>query len=208
VAKRIRESLTDGWRLDLEVEERTRQGVAADVHCFTCSNGLNGSRRRRAATVFLMGRENVLRVANIVPDETPNLSREEFNAILEEFWRNFAKPAASQFGATCELTEPEADLEQWMSPETAKKLRTFSDCANKRTGSSHPADKDLWYDFILAAHEEASDFSASTLMRWLVEEGEWSEDIADELAIEYERERGLLHFQKEKGGTPQHAQHR
>jgi hypothetical protein len=84
-----------------------------------------------------------------------------------------------------EMSEPEADLEQWLSPETAKKLRFFCSHANKRTGSSHPADRKLWNDFIVSAYREGTDLDSTTLARWLHEAGDWDEERASELAGEY-----------------------
>src|SRR5262245_16412719 len=92
------------------------------------------------------------------------------------------------------MTEPKADLERWLTPEAAEKLRVFCAVANKRSGSSHPVDRERWYNFIVAAHEGGTEFSASTLARWLVEEGCWDDETAEKLAIEYEFARGLLAF--------------
>jgi hypothetical protein len=93
-----------------------------------------------------------------------------------------------------ELTEPEADLELWLPAGAADKLRVFCKVANKRTGSSHPSDRDRWYDFIVAAHEAEAEFTASTLVQWLREEGGWDDELANKLACEYEFARGLLTF--------------
>jgi hypothetical protein len=90
------------------------------------------------------------------------------------------------------MTEADADLERWVSPETAKKLRRFCRAANKRTGSGHPADRKLWYDFIVAAYREGAEFDSPTLARWLREVGGWDEDWSYKLASEYEFARGLL----------------
>lgn len=49
-----------------------------------------------------------------------------------------------------------------------------------------------WLEFVIAAHLEGANLHSSDLMQWLVDEEGWSEDAADELAIEYEQGRDLL----------------
>jgi hypothetical protein len=186
----IRRSLRDGWTQDAESEAyMLRDGGSRKVYCFTAPK----RPRRPAATIFLVDSgPGKMYVANAVPQEKHQLSRSEYNSLLEEFFRQFVEPAATRTGVKAELTEPSADLERWLSPDAAEKLRRFSTSANKNTGSSHPSDRDLWYDFLVAAEE--SSFSASMLERWLVEVDGWSEEMAGELAIEYEFGRGLLTF--------------
>jgi hypothetical protein len=196
VAEDICRSLNEGWTRDADAEAHMQSAAVSggrNVYCFACSK----RPRRPAATVFLIEEDKdapALHTANVVPHEKHELSRNEYNGIVEEFFRRFAEPAAERTGARAELTEPQADLERWLSPSTAKKLRAFCTVANKHTGSSHPMDRNFWYDFIVSAHEEGAEFSASTLARWLCEEGGWDEDLAEELAIEYEFARGLLAF--------------
>lgn len=191
VGTTIRDSLGDGWAPDTGAEDHMRKTAvgARAVFCFASPK----RDRRPAATVFLVQKaDDTLYVANVVPHHQHELSHDEYNAILEEFFHRFAYPAAETCGARAELTEPEADLETWLSPGTATKLRTFSALANKRTGSSHPLDRERWYEFIRSAHEEQADFSSSALARWLHEEGGWDAELSNHLAIEYEFARGLL----------------
>jgi hypothetical protein len=192
IGEDIRRSLADGWTRDADAEDHMRSiGHQRKVFCFSSPK----RPRRPAATVFLLNRDShTLYVANVVPHDTHELSRDEYNAIVEEFFRQYAEPAATRNGACAELTEPKADLERWLTPEAAEKLRVFCAVANKRTGSSHPVDRERWYDFIVAAQEGETEFSASTLARWLVEEGGWDDEMAEKLAIEYEFARGLLSF--------------
>jgi hypothetical protein len=191
-AEAVLSSMTGDWARDAETEERTRRGYlggARHVYCFHCKK----RGQRPAATLFLMDRDQkTYSVVNIVPDEVDRLSYAEYNSILEEFFRQFVQPATARTGARAEMTEAEADLERWLSPETVEKLRLFCLAANKRTGSSHPTDRERWYDFIVSAHREGAEFDSSTLARWLHEAGEWDEEWSDKLAIEYEFARGLL----------------
>jgi hypothetical protein len=81
-----------------------------------------------------------------------------------------------------------------VSKETAQLLHHFSVLANKSTGATHPSDERRWFEFIGAAHREDASLDDRTLERWLREEEDWPEDVASELAAEYEKARSLLKF--------------
>jgi hypothetical protein len=194
VAEDISRSLIGSWSRDTQAEEDMTASSAGGpemVFCFASPR----HPRRPAATVFLLSRDwATLSVANIVPHQARELSRDQYNAIIEDFFSRYAEPAAARNGARAELTDANADLERWLPPQAAQKLRRFCTVANKRTSSSHPMDRARWYDFLVAAQEGELDFSASMLARWLMEEGGWDEELADKLAAEYELARGLLAF--------------
>ncbi|MCI0704446.1 MAG: hypothetical protein L0241_25610 [Planctomycetia bacterium] len=192
-AEAICNSLSGDWSRDVEAEVRMRRtpplGDVRNVYCFKCDK----RGWRRAAALFLIDHDKqTYYVSNIVPNESPELSYAEYNGILEEFFNQFVQPAVARTGARAEMTEAEADLERWLTPDAAKKLRAFCLVANKRTGANHPTDRKFWYDFVVAAHRAGSDLDSSTLARWLQEVGGWNEEWADKLAIQYEYARGLL----------------
>jgi len=189
----VERSLTGGWSRDREIEERLeRLGPRKAVdYCFACTK----EGQRPDANVFFTEKDaETLYVPNIVPRTQHRLAYGQYNALLEEFYQRFVRPAASQTGATAELTGNEADLDRWLSRLAAEKLRGFSRGANRGTGSSHPSDRERWNDFVLAAHREHSCLAASTLRRWLVEIEGWAPEVAEQLAIEYEYGRELLDF--------------
>jgi hypothetical protein len=191
-AEAICNSLSGDWSRNTKAEEGMRELTfdgEADPYCFTCNN----SGHRPAATLFLTEKDKkTYYVANIIPHESHKLSYAEYNGIMEEFFKQFVQPAVARTGARAEMNGPEADLEQWLSLATAKKLRLFCSHANKRTGSSHPADRRLWNDFIVSAHREGTNLDSNTLARWLHEAGDWDEGWANELAGEYAFARELL----------------
>jgi hypothetical protein len=129
-----------------------------------------------------------------VPCHQHQLSYQEYNAILEEFSERLLRPHSERVGLRVELTETQADLDDWLSAEAAERLRRFSACANKSTGASHASDRERWNDFVVAAHRDRSSLSASTLRRWLIEVEGWPPEVASQLAIEYNYGRELLAF--------------
>jgi hypothetical protein len=188
----VEKSLTAGWNRNAGMEDSfQRINPQETVYCFTCCE----EESRPQATLFLTEKEpGLVQVSNVVPEVTPPLTYDEYNAILEEFNARFIQPAAQKAGVTVQLTSPWADLEDWMSPLAATKLRFFARAAHKSTGSSHPSDQTRWFDFLLTAHRDGCTLSSGNLMRWLVEEANWSSEVASRMAGEYEVCREFLAF--------------
>jgi hypothetical protein len=128
-----------------------------------------------------------------VPCELGELSYDEYNHIVDEF-AEICQPIAKSMGFKVRKSSEDQTLEDWISGSSAKKLRLFSAAANKSTGTSHPRDQERWYEFVVSIVDNGDPLDASTLVCWLVEEGGWPEDIAHQLAIEYEQETGLLKY--------------
>lgn len=192
----IERDLPAGWARDHEAEARIRvtQFGPGATYCFTrVAKDEPGS-----ATLFLSQTEpGTYAVRNIIPATKRQLTRAEYNRLLEEFYERSLRPSAERDGLSIELTESRAELDHWLTPATAEKLRSFSACANKATGSAHPMDRERWNDFVLSAHRDGSRMDAATLRRWLVEAEGWPVEVADQLAVEYEYGRELLTFAEE-----------
>jgi hypothetical protein len=143
------------------------------------------------ARLYLSHDPGVLKVTNIVPQESSELSRAQYNTILLNF-QAISQPIASHLDLDIQLSSDRQDVSRLMTARAMRALRYFSDAANKSTGASHPLDHARWLKFLILAHKDGSDLDPETLTRWLVEENEWYEDQAVKLAISYEFARGLL----------------
>jgi hypothetical protein len=152
-----------------------------------------------AAELTLWSRDDGYEVTNIVPAKTGQLRYANYNALLQEFVERIAKPAADAAGFSVDMSSPRRSLEDMLSPEASKALRQFSSAANKSTGSSHPADRKRWLQFIILAHTAGGDLGADVLARWLIEIDGWDDDSAHNLAIQYEFAQELLdHYDVEQ----------
>jgi hypothetical protein len=159
-----------------------------------------------------------LRVGNIVPLEKNELSVDEYNTILLKFYDDVIKPY-KKFGTELNILQPSDDIFDPTSviSETAlKKLRLFCTAANKSTGSSHPYDRERWFDFICQTVDDGKMFDYSTLASFLQDEtywgkksddfigvmGDyaWDEEHAYELASEYESLCEILCYYKKTRG--------
>lgn len=190
---RLEEKLGSGWIRDTDAEKRTVKLINDEFFYFTCI----AKDERNAALLALMRRdEQTLYVSNIVPQEPLRLSYDQYNSILEEFYERFVKPVVEEMGLKASLSHDEANIENWISEKSVKKLKKFSVAANKSTGSAHPLDRKRWFDFLITVHHEHNNMDVSQLSSWLIECEHWPEDIAYELAIEYEFAMGLLDFRE------------
>jgi hypothetical protein len=144
-----------------------------------------------AARLYLYIEAALAKVTNIVPHETSELSRPEYNNILLSF-HAIASPIATKLGLELKLTSDQENIADLMSARAMKALRDFSSNANKSTGASHPLDHARWLKFLILAHKDDAQLDPETLIRWFIEEDEWYEDQADKLGISYEFARGLL----------------
>ncbi len=191
-------ALPPGWVRDRDAENRSlafRASTKRATYCFARKK----DKHRPAAMLVLAQKESetdpdTFYVSNIVPLERHQLEHGEYNAVLEDFYERVFKPYAESAGVEHTFTGEEASLERWMDAPTAELLRTFSDRANKGTGVSHPRDRERWNAFLLSAHQSGSTLDPSTLARWLVEAEDWSPEIAEQLALEYESGLGLLDY--------------
>ena len=188
--KVITDHLEAGWSRNLDGEEQVR-GHNLEMISFSCAS----AQARPAADLWLAKRSTTCYyVANIVPAERGRLNHDEYNAILRDFYDRFASRSAQQVGARAVLGKTDVAIEELVSEHAREKLRTFSQLANKSTGSSHSCDQERWFDFLVTVHRERSNLRARMLERWFVEHDGWSEDVASDLAIEYETARALLTY--------------
>jgi hypothetical protein len=190
----MEKSLPAGWSRHKAAEDRIKAFPSQTQrvsYCFACKK----EKRRPAAMLVLAQKDlGTFYVSNILPLEQHQLKRAEYNRVFEDFYNQLFKPHAEKVRLPHNVTEPEADLDHWMDDATAELLREFSACANKGTGASHPNDRERWNAFMLSAYRTGSKLDPSTLARWLVEAEDWSPEIAEQLALEYESGRGLLNY--------------
>lgn len=163
-------------------------------------------------------KENEIKVNNIIPLDKNRLNVDEYNSVLMKFYSDVIKPY-KESGTDLSISQPSEDIFNPLtviSEEALIKLKAFCGGANKSTGSSHPCDKERWYDFICQTVEDGRMFDATTLANFLQDENywgkksndnigvigdfAWSEEKAYELALEYESLCGILeYYKKEKG---------
>jgi len=184
--------LTTGWLRDTLAEQTGGDGHSV-TYCF-----------KRAATenwpeVLVCLVEDTLKrlyVSNVFPTTPGQLSYDQYNQILSEFYTNMVSPLATQFQIHVQLTAPEIQLKDYLSESSCQLFKTFSNFANKAMEGLSSLAKKRWFDFILATHRGREPLPAKMLERFLREDG-WSVNQAMKLADDYELTRELLTYQEE-----------
>lgn len=157
-------------------------------------------------------------VGNIVPQKKNSLTVDEYNALLLRFYEDIIRPYKEQ-GTEIIIEPPTDDIfdpRTIISEEALRKLKAFCDGANKTTGSSHPMDRERWFDFICQTVDDDRVFEYSALANFLKDEAywgtkqegfigamgdyAWSEDKAYELADEYSAAVEVLQYYKKTRG--------
>lgn len=162
-----------------------------------CFEALRGSCVSPAALFIFPKEDGLLWVSNIVPTEESELTYDQYNFVLENFYEDVVLPAINGTGVTADLTSDQISIGSVAGDAVEKSLIRFSNLANKSTGSSHPLDRKRWFEFLVLVHEAKVDLYADMVIRSLVELG-WSEEKAIELGIQYEFAEDLLSYIKER----------
>ncbi len=171
------------------------------------------------STVFLLGSEyegrECVKVVNIIPIVADELSIEQYNGVLQKFYNDVVKPAQND-GRLMDVVGPTSDVfspTDYISKFALCKLERFCNAANKTTGTSHPSDKELWFDFVCQTVDDGKMFDVDLLSEFLADESYWGRrennmivsgrfawdiNMADKLADEYEKLCDVLKYYKNK----------
>ena len=171
--------------------DKESREIAVDKSiCFEAQEGSSVS----PSELFIFQKDNdTLWVSNIVPTGKGSLTYDQYNFALENFYENIVTPAIEDISTTAELTSDQISVSKIAGEEVEKALMLFSDLANKSTGSSHPADKRRWLEFLVLAQEAKPDLDPDIIIRTLTELG-WSEDMAFNLGIQFDFAQDLLSY--------------
>jgi len=133
---------------------------------------LTGHQSLPPAFLFLTERSSgLLYVPNVISPARDRLNYDEYNEILKDFCACVLSCIQPQNSIEFHLEGATIDLSTQLPGEVYKKLYSFSVAANKKTGSTHPFDRERWMDFLIEAVKAQATLSSQTLARWLVEEG-------------------------------------
>ena len=175
-------------------KEEELGGMGDKAICFEAKKGTSV----KPAALFIFPKEGeTWWVSNIVPTEVSELTHDQYNAALENFFESILQPAIKDSPISAELTSNEVSVGSVAGVEVEKALVRFSNLANKSTRGSHPLDRKRWLEFLILAHESGSELYTDLVIHTLVELG-WSEEAAIELGIQFEFSQDLLSYKQER----------
>lgn len=155
-----------------------------------------------AATLYIMIEEYKTEwcVGNIVPINKGELTYDEYNELLDNFYHNVLENIRIQGIEYVYDSDGNYNILDEISNDALSCLKAFSNAANKSTGSGHPSDRERWFKFICTTVNDDRIIDSNNLTRYLHEDLGWSQDIAFELGCEYEFGVGLLESYKKNCG--------
>lgn len=132
-----------------------------------------------------------LEVFNIIPLVGHSLDYDQYNYILNDFYKTFIESLAKKYNAEINISSPEKKLINTIGDDAYRALEMFSNGANKSTGNVHPFDFERWCNFIFIVFRNDIDVNVEELIHWLEENG-WDSDLANRLGSEFEYSLNLL----------------
>jgi hypothetical protein len=137
--------------------------------------------------------EEQLSIDNIIPTLSDNLTFDEYNKILDIFYKDCVINSLSGKSIEVKISNGIYDIESLTGENTFKALDNWEKLCRLSTGNSHPNDYERWIYFVLMAFKEKSDLTPDLLARWLVEERNWKDDdLVSKLMLDYEYGLSLL----------------
>lgn len=185
--KDVTAGLEQPWKRAYENEENSKY-LGEVAFCFQREG--DSALPAAGLSIFQKG-GNTWYIPNVVPIESGQLSYEEYNEIITEFYNSCLVPTSKKRDIAVDISTGELDDEDIVGESSAKLLKAFSSCANKSTGSSHPLDRKRWFTFLVEASKSQDEIDTGDLKRLLQQQG-WSEELALDLVIEFEFGRELI----------------
>jgi hypothetical protein len=172
--------------------EKDLHAFDSQMYCFVRNADENFP---KAALVLADKEDDKWYVPNIVPAESGELGIDNYNGILLDFEKSVLRPALTGMTVTTIITNDHISITDIAGKDVEKALERFSALANKSTGSSHPSDKERWFQFLVMANQKEGRITTDLVRQTLLDQG-WSSDRAYELMLEYEFARDLLNYKK------------
>ncbi|MDO6814007.1 hypothetical protein [Tenacibaculum soleae] len=148
--------------------------------------------RGAVAYVWLVADENELKITNITPNKSGQLSIEQYNSILDEFNDIIIKQNIdNQYQVI--ISSDSKTIIDYAGLKVSEKLQVWINSANKSTLNTHPLDFQRWASFLISAHKNQSELTSVQLEKYLIEEiGIPDDELVNKIAIDYEYGRDLL----------------
>lgn len=191
----VRNKRGDKWTVDA-AGMKMLTGISFEKGLF-CSIILHGDDKQPYADVTIKYDHDEKRIwlCNIVPCLVNELTFDQYNNALDKFKTEIVDKCIGAL--RCTTTSDSFVGADVMSAETWKRLKSFSDLANR--SSLHPYDNQRWHRFVICAFNNDPKLDGDTISKILNLQLGWSAEKSIQLVIRYEDEIALL---KEYCGLP------
>jgi hypothetical protein len=136
--------------------------------------------------VWMVILENELKIVNIVTTGVTSLTHDEYNRILNLFYRQCIDPVIRNKEVRLTITASVDEIKKLAGDFTYEALLNWVQNYNPGIRNSDSNDFARWADFVCIAFDEGSQLSSGLLKRWLIEERRWRDDEATkQVAVNY-----------------------
>ncbi|MGC2223687.1 MAG: hypothetical protein WA624_15710 [Methylocella sp.] len=190
---RIESRLSDGWSRGREREQELRRLGPEEFFIFLC--GANAEHPALVLALLLEGRR--IKVTNIFPQESGQITVHQYNSALVDFYLRFLHAAAFEAGLSVELSSDERSIEEAFHPEVLGRLKTFVFCAEglwSRPSWLHPFDQKRLFAFLIEAQRHSNKIDTGLFRHWLENDRHWPSNKVDQLLAEVEFGADLLAY--------------
>ena len=145
--------------------------------------------------VILIWDEEGLRMCNVIPKTVSFLELEQYNSVVRHFYEDVIVHTQSQ-ELNISITKEENSIQDLISAPSYQALVLWEELCNKNSPTSHPNDRERWFDFISELFINGDHLSLSDFRNWLIDDKGWYYDANDDddrtfLDLELELEFGL-----------------
>lgn len=130
------------------------------------------------SSIWMALSQRKIRIFNIVPGTKSQLSLDEYNAVLEEFFESLTS-TYPEYETRIVMSPSRVSIEDMMPEAAYKSLHIWESNCNRDGGIAHPFDYERWLQFIIVSHKCASQLKREMLEKWLLEDKHWGELRAD-----------------------------
>ena len=137
--------------------------------------------------VWMVISDSKLKIGNIVTAGVASLTIDDYNRILNLFYRQCVSHIIRNKEVKVTITASVNDIRKLAGDDTYEALLNWVQNCSPVTRKSDSCDFTRWADFVCTAFDEGSQLNSGLLQRWLIEERGWKDDeTTKQVAINYE----------------------
>lgn len=182
------------WKNKNDFESSYKKNTSSANETILCfeSHDIDFNNKLLKAFVWMWKKKDFFEVFNIVPSKPGSLDFGEYNFILNTFYREILSDIVKRFNIKTDLSKPNKSMVDIIGNDATESLIRFSNSANKTTGNTNPFDFERWCEFVFIIHRNKISLNTDDFIRWLEEEGNWTNDMASRLGLDLEYALNIL----------------
>lgn len=184
ILRQIIEGLDLNWKFRKDLLQKSAVSLNKrpdEIGCFEYPDSYGES-----VFVWMVISGGELKIVNIVTAGITSLTHDDYNRILNLFYRQCVDHVVRNKEVTVIITASVSEIKKLAGDYTYEALLNWAQNYDPVTSSSDSNDFTRWADFVCTAFDEGSQLSAGLLQRWLIEERRWRDDkMTKQVAINY-----------------------